>query len=269
MAPQAIIATACGALDPLRPRKTRAPPHQNGEEAGLRHRCFFCAVPALAPLKALPPAKRLGIVGALRQHPQSLISPHVRPLADRRFRVPSHPADRPQGARSRGLLRGSPLPARSTRPTSKSSIHAASSCPAAPPRSTERPVAVCQSRHLYRQPAGAGHLLRRADHGEGTRRAGRGRPSPRVRLRPRRKVEGQAGLRPVRRRLAAGRPQAGLDEPWRPRDPAAVGLLGHRRQRQRALRRNLRREAQILRRCSSTPRSSIRPMAPGCCATLR
>ena len=43
--------------------------------------------------------------------PASLISAYGRPFADRRFRVPGDPAHRPQGARSGGLLRSSPLPA--------------------------------------------------------------------------------------------------------------------------------------------------------------
>ena len=100
-------------------------------------------------------------------------------------------------------------------------------------------------RHLRRQGARAGHLLRRADHGPAARRRGRGGPSPRVR--PRR-ARGQAALGPVRRRVAAGRQKAGLDEPRRPRDQAAAGLQRHRHQRERALRRHLRRGAQILRR---------------------
>ena len=47
-----------------------------------------------------------------RLNPAALfrISPHGRPIADRRFRFPGHPADRPPPARSRGLLRNPSLP---------------------------------------------------------------------------------------------------------------------------------------------------------------
>ncbi len=69
--------------------------------------------------------------------------------------------------------------------------------------------------------AGARHLLRRAGDGAAARRRGRGRAPPRVR--PRRGA-GDRGYAAVRGRVAEGRALPGLDEPWRPRDPAARGL---------------------------------------------
>ncbi len=114
--------------------------------------------------------------------------------------------------------------------------------------------------------AGPRHLLRRADHGQGAGRLGRRRPPPRVR--PRRGRD-QGLDPPVRRRLAAGRPQAGLDEPRRPRDQAAGRLLGRRHQRERAVRRHRRREPRLLRRAVPSRGRCTRPTAPSCCATSR
>ena len=101
------------------------------------------------------------------------------------------------------------------------------------------------------QGAGAGHLLRRADHGAPARRPGRGRPPPRVR--PRR-GRGEEAVGPVRRRLAARRPQAGLDEPRRPRHEAAAGLRGDRHQRRTRPSPPSPTRRAITTACSSTPR---------------
>ena len=70
----------------------------------------------------------------LQRRRQPLISAHERPPADRRFRFPGHPADRPARARGRGLLRDPSLPVGRRRPRSRNSTRAASSCPAARPR---------------------------------------------------------------------------------------------------------------------------------------
>ena len=82
-------------------------------------------------------------------------------------------------------------------------------------------------------------------------------------------VEVKADSRAVRRRLEAGRPQAGLDEPRRPRHPAAAGLP--RRSPPATTRPSppspTRSAATTA--CSSTPRSCTRPTAPSCCATSR
>ena len=111
-----------------------------------------------------------------------LISAHERPTADRRFRFPGHPADRPARARGRGLLRDPSVPIRRRR--EDRAVRPARHHPVRRPGLGDRgPVARRQSRRLRRQRAGAGHLLRRADHGAAARRPGRGRPPPRVRPR--------------------------------------------------------------------------------------
>ena len=92
--------------------------------------------------------------------------------------------------------------------------------------------------------AGARHLLRRAGDGASARRRGRGRPPPRIR--PRRGA-GDRGHAAVRGRLEEGREISGLDEPWRPGDPAAEGLPRGWLLAERADRHDRRREAQILR----------------------
>ena len=181
-----------------------------------------------------------------RLNPAALfrISPHGRPFADRRFWFPGHPADRPPPARSRGLLRNPPLPV--GRPGQAEAVRPQGHRALGRPGLGDRgPGARGRPRHLRRQRARPGHLLRRADHGPAARRHGRGGPPPRVR--PRRAC-GQAALGPVRRRVAAGRQEAGLDEPRRSRDQAAAGLQRHRHLGERALRRHLRRGAQVLRR---------------------
>ncbi len=79
--------------------------------------------------------------------------------------------------------------------------------------------AACPAGDLRGRRAGARHLLRRAGDGAAARRQGRGRASPRVR--PRRGA-GDRGLGAVRRRVAQRRKLSGLDEPRRPRHPAAA-----------------------------------------------
>ena len=118
----------------------------------------------------------------LNPRPAFLISPHVRPPADRRFRFPSHPADRPAPARSGGLLRDPPLP--DGRPGQDRAVRPQGHRALGRPGLGDRgPGALRQPRHLHRPGARAGHLLRRADHGPGAGRHGRGGPSPRVRPR--------------------------------------------------------------------------------------
>ncbi len=208
-----------------------------------------------APLRAASPGRARGgnslsTRSRLNPRPAFLISPHVRPPADRRFRFPSHPADRPAPARSGGLLRDPPLP--DGRPGQDRAVRPQGHRALGRPGLGDRgPGARGQPRHLHRQGARAGHLLRRADHGPAAGRHGRGGPSPRVRPRP---ARGQAALGPVRRRVAARRQEAGLDEPRRPGHQAAARLQRHRHQRERALRRHLRRSAANTTACSSIPR---------------
>ena len=79
----------------------------------------------------------------------------------------------------------------------------------------------------------------------GARRGGRQRRGARVRPRG---AHRDRGVRAVRRRLAAGRPRAGLDEPRRPGHPPARGVRAGGRQRGRALRGDRRRGPPLLRR---------------------
>ena len=81
-------------------------------------------------------------------------------------------------------------------------------------------------------------------------------------------IEIDRPMRAVRRRVAAGRARAGLDEPWRPGRRAAARLPRGRRERGRALRRHRRRRAANSTACSSIPRWCTRRQARRCCSNF-
>ena len=180
---------------------------------------------------------------------QPILSPRPRGAAhDRhrphhRFRQPGHAVDRAARARAGRLLRDRAL---------QQGRRGAGAAQAQGRDPVGRPGQRHRVRHAARarlgvqgRPAGARHLLRRADHGGADGRRRRRRPPPRVR--PRR-VRGDGRHRAVRRRVEEGRARHRVDEPRRPRHAAAGRLQGGRHIEGRAVRGHRRREAQALRR---------------------
>ncbi len=108
--------------------------------------------------------------------------------------------------------------------------------------------------------AGAGHLLRHADHGRTTRRQGRGGQGPRIRLcrgaraRPHAPVRRHRGLPHAR----GPRHAQGVDEPRRQSHAVPAGLQAHGLDRRLPDRRAWPTKSAASTRCSSTPRSRTR-----------
>ncbi len=187
-------------------------------------------------------------------------SPHVAAahdkISDRRFRLSGDAADcaaRPRGGRlfrNRAVQQGGGR-LRRNEAEGRDPVRR-------PGLGARRQRAVGAAVDPHRRRAGAGHLLRRADHGAAARRHRRGRPSPRIR--PRRHRD-HRHLRAVRRCVGSGWQIRRLDEPWRPRHQDARRLPRRRQGAGLADLDHRRRRPENSTRCSSTPKWRIRPTA--------
>ena len=170
-----------------------------------------------------------------------------------RLRQPGDAADRPARARAGRLFRDRALQPRRGR---AGAAQAQGGDPLGRPGQRHRVRHPARARlGVQGGPAGARHLLRRADHGgaDGRRRGRRAPP----RVRPRR-VRGHGRHGAVQGRVGEGQQGHRVDEPRRPCHAAAPRLQGGGRVEGRAVRGHRRREAQALRR-AVPPRGGAHP----------